>query len=97
VGWLANSAGLVDGGADELEQRVRQGIGVILVFVATGNLQEALAQEESERMTDRTAPPVADLGGKCAGQAQAVVGACEPDESPIRGQLSGVERDRSRE
>jgi hypothetical protein len=84
--------------ADELEQRIAsQGIGVVLVLIATGNLQEALAQQKRERMTDRTAPPVADLGGKCAGQAQAVVGACAPDESPIRGQLSGVERDLSRE
>lgn len=41
---------------------VPQGIGVVLVFVAAGDLQEALAQQEHERMARRTAAPVANLG-----------------------------------
>ncbi len=50
VGWLAKS------------ELVPQGIGVVLVFVAAGDLQEALAQQEHERMAHRTAAPVANLG-----------------------------------
>jgi len=49
--------------AHELKQQVvQQGIAVVLDFVAAGDLQEALAQQERERMAHRTAAPVAHLG-----------------------------------
>jgi hypothetical protein len=71
-----------------------QGIGVVLVFVAAGNLQETLAQQKRERMAHRSAAPGANLGGKAGRQTQAVVGLREPDEAAIRGELSGVKTHR---
>ena len=53
---------------------------LILVFVAAGDLQKALALQERERMAYRAAAPVAHLGSKSGREAQAVVGAREPDE-----------------
>src|SRR5690348_2023278 len=77
--------------AHELEQRIApQGIGVVLIFVTTGDLQQALAQQERKRMAHRTAAPVADMGGKAGRQTQVVVGLREPDEAAIRGELPGV-------
>jgi len=82
----------------ELEQRVApQPIGVVLVFIAAGDLQEALAQQERERMADRPAAPVGDLRREGSRQAQAVVGPCESDESAVGGELPGVKRDWSDE
>src|SRR5260221_230595 len=48
--------------AHKLKQRVvPQGIGVVLVFVAAGDLQEALAQQERNAWS-RLAPEVFDAG-----------------------------------
>ena len=56
--------------AHELEQRVAaQGVGVVLVLVATGDLQEALAHQEGARVADRAATPLRDLGSEGGGQA----------------------------
>jgi hypothetical protein len=62
---------------------VAQGIGVVLVLVAAGNLQEALAQHEREGMPYWSAPPVAHVCGEGGGQAQAVVGLGAPDQTTI--------------
>jgi hypothetical protein len=68
----------------EREQRVApQRSGVVLVFIAAGDLQEALAPQERERMAHRPAAPVGDLRRESGRQAQAIVGPCEPDESAV--------------
>jgi hypothetical protein len=83
--------------ADELEQWiVAQGVSVVLVLVAAGDLQEALAQQERERMADRPTAPVADLLRQRDRHPEAVVGAGEPDEPAIGAELPGVERHRQR-
>jgi hypothetical protein len=58
------------------------GIGVILVLIAAGDLQDALAHQEGERVADWTAPPVRALGGEGGRDTQVVVGLGEPDEPP---------------
>ncbi len=77
--------------ADQLEQRiVSQRVGVVLVLVAARDLQDALAQEHRQRMACWSTPPIADRPSEGRGQSQALVGAGEPDQSAVRGELTSV-------
>lgn len=77
----------------QLEERViAEGIGIILVVVITGNLEEALPEQFGERMLDRAGAPVRDDAGQPWREIEVRVGLREPDEAAIRGELRTVER-----
>ena len=60
---------------DQLQERVRaQRIGVILVFVAAGDLEDTLAQEGREPVSDRAAAPVRDAARQAVAQPQRGIG-----------------------
>ena len=83
--------------AHERKQRaVPQGIGVILVLVAAGNLQDALAQQERQAVPHGATAPLAQLLAQRLRLTQLVVGVCQPDQAATRGELSGVTADRER-
>src|SRR5262249_8332809 len=81
----------------ELEQRVApQRISVVLVFVAAGDLQEALADQQRQGMAHRPAAPVVELRCQGVGEAELVVCAGGPEQAAIRGELAGVKGQRQR-
>jgi hypothetical protein len=85
-------AGLRQAAADQLEQRIGpQGVGVQLVLVAAGDLEDALTHQRLQRVRDRTAPPVRDAGRQRGAEAQGGVRLREPGQPAVRGQPAPVE------
>jgi hypothetical protein len=76
----------------QLEQGVRaQRIGIVLVFVPTGDLKDALADEGVQRVLHGAAAPLRDEAGERGAQLQGGLGFGEPRQSAIGGQASAVE------
>ncbi len=67
-----------------------QRVCVVLVVVATGDLEDALAHQRLHRMLDRSPPPVLYLAGQGSTQPQSGVGLGNPGQTTIRGQATGV-------
>ena len=78
--------------ADEFEQGiVAQGGGVVLIFIATGDLVDPLADEGGEGMGTGFAPPVGDAGGDLGTNADLGIGSGEPGQATIGGEVATVE------
>ena len=78
--------------AHQLEQRVTpQGVGVILVGVAAGDLEHPLADQRLQRVVDRAAAPLGDAGRERGADAHGTLGHGQPGQPPIAGQPTGIE------
>jgi hypothetical protein len=92
-GGLAGEIGRVGQAAtDQLQQRIRaESIRIILVFIATGDLEDPLADERLQRVTNRPASPVGDMGGESGTETKGSIRFREPAEAAIRGELRAIE------
>jgi hypothetical protein len=79
--------------ARPLQQRVgAQGVGVILVGIAAGDLEDALADEGGQAVGDRPAAPLRNAGGQGAAEPERLIGLHQPGEAAVAGQAAGIER-----
>jgi len=77
---------------DELEQRIdAQRVGIVLVLVAAGDAEDALACQRLDRMVDVGAPPLGDAGRQRAADADRLLGLGEPGQPAIGGQTTAIE------
>lgn len=93
VGWLARSAS-VSGRRPRTsfqERVLPQGVGVVLVLVAGGYLQDPLAYQRREGVPDGRPPPLRHVGGDLLAQAQLPVHLGEPEEAAVGGDAAAVE------
>jgi hypothetical protein len=78
--------------ADQREQRIgAQGIGNILVFIATGDLEDALPHQGLESAPTCSSSPLGDVGCKCGTETQQRIGFSEPAETTVTGELGTIE------
>jgi hypothetical protein len=97
-GWLAGQVGVALGQppAHQLQQRiVAQGVGVVLVFIAGGDLVDALAQQLQRRVT-AAAASVRNRRRQRGTQSQRLIGFGDPRPAPITGQPTAQKIDRQR-
>ena len=59
-----------------------QRVGVVLVFVAAGDLVDPLADQQGQRMGAGFAPPFRDVGGDLGTDADLGIGSSEPGQPP---------------
>ena len=92
-GGLAGQVRLLgQASADQLEERIgAQGVGIILILVATGDLEDALAHQRLQRVTDRATAPLGDVRGQSGTQAERGIGLREPAQTAIAGELWPIE------
>jgi hypothetical protein len=74
--------------ADQLQE----GIGVILVFVAAGDLVDTLADERPHAVPHRATPPVGDAASRGGAHAQHGIGFGRPRQIAVAGEATAVER-----
>src|SRR5919199_3251926 len=67
-----------------------QGIGVILILVTTGDLEDALAHERVERVLAGARAPLRDVGGDQGAEAKGGVGLGEPGQATIGGEAAAI-------
>jgi hypothetical protein len=78
--------------APQLQEGIAaQGGGLVLVFVAPGNLQDALADQGLQGVADRTTAPLRDLRGQRSAEAEGAVSRRKPAEAASTGELRAVE------
>jgi hypothetical protein len=84
--------------AGQLEEGIMpQGVGIVLVLIAAGKLEDPLADEGLEGVRHRTGAPVGDLGGQGSAQPEGRIGFSEPGKTAITGQVAGIEASLDRE
>ena len=77
---------------DQLEQGVdAQGVGVVLVLIAAGDAEDALAGQRLHGMVDVGAPPLRDASGQRPTDADRFLGLSEPGQPPVGGQATAIE------
>jgi len=91
-GGLTSQIGITGQTAtDQLEQGIgAQGIGIVLVLVTTGDLEDPLPDEGFQGMTDGAGSPVGQVGGEGGTQSKDGISFGQPDEPAIRGELGAV-------
>jgi hypothetical protein len=83
--------------ADQFEQRVVPPcVGVVLVFVAAGNLIHALAHEPLQAVLAAAAAPVRDAVGERGTERQRRIRLRQPGQPAITGQAPAIERGQER-
>ena len=93
-GGLAGEGGAALGQAatDELEQGVMaQGIGVVLILIATGDLEDALADEGLQGMLAGATAPLGNEGGDQRAQAERGVRFGQPGQAAIGREATAIE------
>ena len=84
--------------AGELEQRVGpQGVGVVLVGVAAGDLEDPLPPQRLQPVPHRAAPPVGDLGRQSGAQTARGLGLGQPGQAAVGGEAAAEEVDLQRQ
>jgi hypothetical protein len=68
-----------------------QAIGIILVLIATGQLEDPLPDERLQRVLDRSRPVVGHGRSQGSAEPKGSIGFREPDEAAITGELRTVE------
>jgi len=89
-GGLTSEVGIVLelAATDKLQERIMaKGIRVVLVLVATRDLEDALTDQ---RMMDGTAAPIRNDAGKRGAEAKGVIGCLQPQKTTITGQGAKV-------
>ena len=92
---LAGQVGVAGGQApaDQLEQGIApQGVGVVLVGVAAGDLEDALAHEGLQRVLPAAAAPLGEAGGEGRAQAERRLRLGQPGQAAVAGEPPAVER-----
>ena len=88
----AEGVGLRQPSADEFEQGVvAEGVSVVLVFVATGDLLDALANQHRKRRGAGFTSPVRDMGGDLGTDTAFRVGSGQPCQPTVRGEVTTIE------
>lgn len=78
----AISARLGQAPADKIEERVgAEGVGVVLVRIAAGDLDHALAHQRLQRMANLAPPPLGHSGGGGGTQAERRRGFGQPGQA----------------
>jgi hypothetical protein len=78
--------------AHQLQEGIgTQGVGIVLVFIATGNLEDALANQGLQGVADGTTAPLRDLRGQRSAEAEGSVSLREPAQAAITGELRTIE------
>ena len=93
-GRLARQVGLGvrEPPAHEFEERVgAERIGVVLVLVAAGDLEDPLADQLGERVTGLGPTPVRDEPGEGSTDPDGVFRLAQPGQAPIRGKSPCIE------
>jgi bacterioferritin-associated ferredoxin len=75
-----------------------QGVGVVAVLIAAGNLKDALRQQIAQRVGDVTR--IAGIGnrpGQAIDQADATIDGAQHQGAQVRGHLTGAEIGANRE
>jgi hypothetical protein len=93
-GWLAGQVRPALGQAPThgLQQRIgAQRVGVVLVGIATGDLEDALAHQGRQVVAGPPAPLGNARRQRCA-QPQRAIGVLDPEQATIAGQASRIER-----
>ena len=65
-------------------------VGVILIFIPTRDLEDALAEQRFQRVAHRPAPPVGDHVGEGGAQPQGRIGLFQPRQPAVGGQAPAV-------
>jgi hypothetical protein len=79
--------------AHQLQQWVGpQRVGIVLVGIAAGDLEDALADQRPQAMAHRAAPPLRDAGGQRVAQPERPVGLGQPDQPAITRQAARIKR-----
>ena len=74
---------------DQLEQRVApQGVRIVLVFVATGDLEDPLPDQRRQGVPYPTVAPFGHARGQCRTDAGCLLGLQQPGQAAITGQAS---------
>ncbi len=90
--------GLGQAATDQLQQRVgAQGVGVVLVLVAAGDLEDALADQCRQGVAHRAAPPLGNHRGEGGAQPDGQLRLLQPRQPAVGGQPPGVELDLQRQ
>jgi hypothetical protein len=76
---------------DQLEQGVRaQAVRVILILVAAGNLEDALADQSREGVVDVRPSPLGDTDSEGRADAQVLLRLGQPGQPTVRGETSPI-------
>jgi hypothetical protein len=76
----------------QLEERIMpQGIGIVLLLIAAGELEDPLPDERLKRVLDRAGAPVRDGRSKDSAEPEGGIGFRQPGETAIRGQVASIE------
>lgn len=67
-----------------------QGIGIILIFVATGDLKDALADQSVEGVLAASFAPVGDEGGDQVAEAGGLVSLSKERQAAIGGEATAI-------
>ncbi len=77
---------------DQLQEWIRaEGIGIILVLIATGDLEDTLTDQSLQGMPDGAMAPFRNLLGKGGTEVEGGIGLREPAETAVGGELRTVE------
>ena len=77
---------------DQLQEGIMtQGGGIVLILVAAGDLEDALADQRLEGVVDRAAAPLRDVLSEGGAEAKRRIGLREPAETAVGGELGTVE------
>ena len=77
---------------NQLQQRIGpELVGVVLVRVATGDLEDALANQGLQRVPHRAMAPVGDDRRERRTQPELLLGLGEPDQTTVRGRRLQIE------
>src|SRR3954470_5839917 len=68
-----------------------QGVGIVLILVATRDLVDTLTDERGEGMRACRAPPVRHLSSDLGTQADVGINLREPREAAVRGEATAIE------
>jgi hypothetical protein len=79
------------------ERIVAQSGGIVLIRIATGNLQDPLAQQTGQTMAHRPVSPLAHGRGQRAAQTECFVGFEQLEQSTVAGQLVQIKMDLKRQ
>src|SRR5450759_2112629 len=66
-------------------------LGIVLILVPAGDLEDPLTDQRLQRMADRARAPVGNTGRQCCTETERRISFGEPTETTITGELGTIE------